>query len=109
MLSDGFIFVPNFQRAYSEDFEYSSMIRVGSRYRFSTVDYNNQLFKEYVIDRTMKDKIGLKTESAKRIVVAYDFFSAALSQKTEEDLLAFYSAVKNASCGIRRVGEKAAK
>ncbi len=81
-----------------EEFEYSSMIRLASHYRFSTVDYDNQLFKEYVIDGTKKDKIGLKTESEKRIVAAYDFFSSKLSLKSEEDLLALYSAVKSASC-----------
>ena len=86
-----------------EEFEYSSMIRLASRYRFSTVDYDNQLFKEYVIDRTKKDKIGLKTESEKRIVAAYDFFSSKLSQKSEEELLALYSAVKSASCSTYMV------
>lgn len=81
-----------------ELFEFNSMIKLASRYRFSTVDYDNQLFKEYVIDRTKKDKIGLRTESEKRIVAAYDYFAAELSKKSEEELLALYSAVKNASC-----------
>lgn len=86
-----------------EEFEYSSMIRLAGRYRFSTVDYDNQLFKEYVIDRTKIDKIGLKTESERRIVDAYDFFSLKLSQKSEEDLLQLYSAVKSASCSTYMV------
>ena len=87
-------------RPLSEEelFEFNSMIKLAGRYRFSTVDYDNQLFKEYVIDRTKKDKIGLRTESEKRIVAAYDFFASELSKKTEEELLALYSAVKNASC-----------
>ena len=87
-------------RPLSEEelFEFNSMIKLAGKYRFSTVDYDNQLFKEYVIDRSKKDKIGLRTESEKRIVAAYDFFASELSKKTEDELIALYSAVKNASC-----------
>ena len=87
-----------------EVFEYNSMIRHAGNYRFSTVDCDNLLFKEYVIDRTKKNKIGLRTESEKRIVAAYDFFASELSKKTEEELLALYSAVKNASCSTTIIG-----
>lgn len=87
-------------RPLSEEelFEFNSMIKLAGRYRFSTVDYDNQLFKEYVIDRTKTDQIGLRTESEKRIVAAYDYFASELSKKTEEEILSLYSAVKSASC-----------
>jgi hypothetical protein len=67
----------------TEQEAFEDIIRRNSTYRFSTVDYDNQLFKDYVIDQTKKDKNGLETESAKRIVNAFDFFTQELSNKDE--------------------------
>src|SRR5699024_3486678 len=56
-------------RALTEDEEISKedMIIRKSTYRFETVDYDKQLFKDYVIDQTKTDHNGLSTESSKRI------------------------------------------
>jgi uncharacterized protein with ParB-like and HNH nuclease domain len=82
--------------AEQESFE--DIIKRNSTYRFATVDYDNQLFKDYVIDQTKKDKNGLETESAKRIVNAFDFFTRQLSNKDEAYLLMMLETVQSASC-----------
>ena len=81
-----------------EQESYEDIIKRKSTYRFSTVDYDNQLFKDFVIDQTKKDSNGLETESAKRIVNAYDFFTKKLSMKDEEYRLKMLSTVQNSSC-----------
>lgn len=81
-----------------EDFAYKSMIKVGQTYHFSTVDYDNQLFKDYVINRIKTDHNGLDTKSKQRIVYAYDFFFRELSLMTEQEIVALLNAVTKASC-----------
>ena len=87
-------------RLLTEDEEvlYESMIKRKSRYAFSTVDYDNQLFKDYVIDQTKRNKNGLETDSAKRIVKAFDFFLMQLADLDEYYLVKMLNTVSNASC-----------
>jgi uncharacterized protein with ParB-like and HNH nuclease domain len=66
----------------TEQETFEDIIKRNSTYRFETVDYDKQLFKDYVIDQTKKDKNGLETASAKRIVNAFDFFASQLEIKT---------------------------
>jgi hypothetical protein len=86
-----------------EDFLYKSMIRLGSKYIFTTVNYDNQLFIDYVIEQTKKNKNGLETESARRIVNAFDFFTKALSDKDEVYLSKMLKTVNEASCSTHPV------
>lgn len=74
------------------------IIKDDSTYTFSTVDYDNQLFRDYVIDQTKKDKSGLDTESSKRIVYAFDYFTNLLSEKNDEYLTEILNAICEASC-----------
>ncbi len=74
------------------------IIKDDSTYTFSTVDYDNQLFRDYVIDQTKKDKSGLDTESSKRIVYAFDYFTNLLSEKNDEYLTNMLNAICEASC-----------
>lgn len=60
------------------DFYDDLIIRRGT-YRFSTVKYDNQLFRDYVINGTKKDTYGIETVSGKRIVKAYDYFKSRFS------------------------------
>ncbi len=87
----------------SEEVLYENMIKRRSNYIFSTVDYDNQLFRDYVVDQTKKNRIGLETESAKRIVRAFDFFTKALSDKTEDYLSKMLKTVGEASCSTHPV------
>ncbi|KAA3436729.1 DUF262 domain-containing protein [Rufibacter hautae] len=83
------------------------MIKKKSFYRFDTVDYDKQLFRDYVVDHTKIDKNGLETESAKRIVSAFDYFTLCLSDKNEEYLTKMLDAVQNSSCTTHPVTDEA--
>ncbi len=75
-----------------------NMIRRRANYIFSTVDYDNQLFKDYVIDQTKKDRNGLETESARRIVKAFDYFTNSFADKDEQFLIKMLKTVSEATC-----------
>lgn len=45
---------------------FEDMIKRNSTYRFATVEYDNQFFKDYVIDRTRIDTTNLQTISSKK-------------------------------------------
>ncbi|NCD41553.1 MAG: DUF262 domain-containing protein [Bacteroidia bacterium] len=87
----------------NEEVLFENMIKRKSNYIFSTVDYDNQLFKDYVVDQTKKNRNGLETESARRIVNAFDFFTKALSDKDEVYLLKMLKTVNEASCSTHPV------
>lgn len=77
---------------------FEDTIKRNSTYRFETVDFDSQLFKDYVIDQIKKDRKGLETESAKRIVKAFDFFSERLSNKDEMYLSKMLDTVRSSIC-----------
>lgn len=89
-----------------EEVAKEDMILRKSAHRFETVDYDKQLFKDYVVNQTKKDKNGLDTESAKRIVNAFDFFNAYFSDKDETYLLKMLETVQNASCTTHPVKDE---
>ena len=90
-----------------EDFAYKSMIKVGQVYHFSTVDYDNQLFKDYIINQIKTDHNGLDTKSKQRIVDAFDFFVKEFSQMEEPQIVSLLNAVMNASCTTHIVKNEA--
>lgn len=77
---------------------FEDIIKRNSTCRFETVDYDDQLFKDYVIEQTKKNKNGLETESANRIVRAFDFFAKYLSDKDEQYLTKMLNVIQSASC-----------
>lgn len=95
------------QLSEEELFTYGAMIKVGQTYRFSTVDYDCQLFKDYVVNQIKTDTNGLATESQKRIVTAYDYFCRIMSNMNEATLSELMSAVVNASCTTHTVNDEA--
>jgi hypothetical protein len=90
----------------TEQETFEDIIRRNSTYRFATVDYDNQLFKDYVIDQSKKDKNGLETESAKRIVSAFDFFAQKLINKDEAYLLKMLETIQSSSCTTHPVTDE---
>jgi uncharacterized protein with ParB-like and HNH nuclease domain len=62
----------------NEEILFENFIKRRSIYIFSTVEDDNQLFKDYVIDQIKKSHTGLVTESAKCIVDAFDFFHKSI-------------------------------
>lgn len=92
--------------AESEQETFEDIIKRNSTYRFETVDYDKQLFKDYVIDQIKKDKNGLDTQSAKRIVTAFDFFAQHFKEKDETYLLKMLQTIQNASCTTHPVKDE---
>lgn len=68
----------------NEEVLFENTIKRRSTIHFETVDYDNLLFKDYVITQDKKDKNGIETESGKRIVAAFDYFNELLKDKNEE-------------------------
>lgn len=89
-----------------ENESYEDIIKRNSTFRFATVDYDNQLFKDYVIEQTKKNKNNLDTESAKRIVKAFDFFAKHLESKDELYLTNMLRTVKGSSCTTHPVTDE---
>jgi len=90
----------------SEYLSFEDMIKRKSIYRFETVDYDNLLFKDYVINQQKKDHNGLETESAKRIVKAFDFFSQKLADKNGLFLEKMLETVQGSSCSTHSVTDE---
>ncbi|HKM44523.1 MAG TPA: DUF262 domain-containing HNH endonuclease family protein [Dysgonamonadaceae bacterium] len=82
----------------NEEVLFENMIKRKSNYIFSTVDYDNQFFKDYVIEQTKKNRNGLETESARRIVKAFDFFANSFADKDEQFLTKMLRTVSEATC-----------
>ena len=77
---------------------YCNTIKQRRQYRFSTVSYDNQMFRDYVIDQTIHNRNEIDTVSKERIANAFDFFCNELADKTEEELLQLLEAMTKASC-----------
>lgn len=96
-----------------EDFDddlyisYCNTIKQRSQYRFSTVDYDNQMFRDYVIDQTSTDRSDIDTLSKARIADAFDYFKARLADIEEKELLALLNAITHASCTTHVVKDAA--
>lgn len=89
-----------------EEVLYENMIKRKTTYIFSTVDYDNQLFKDYAIDQTKKNKNGLETESARRIVRAFDYFTREFAKKDEQYLTKMLKTVSEATCTSHPVSDE---
>lgn len=86
---------------------YEDLIKRRSTYRFSTVRYDDQLFRDYVIDKSKKDHYGIETTSGRRIVEAYDYFVEKISDYDTGKRKALLYAVSNASCTTHIVNGEA--
>lgn len=86
---------------------FEDLVKRGSTYKFSTVHYDNQLFRDYVINAKKNDHYGIDTTSGKRIVQAFDYFEKKLSKMELEHVLALLSVVTKASCTTHIVNGEA--
>ena len=85
---------------------FEDIIKRNSSYRFSTVDYDSQHFRDYVIDQSIKTKNAFDTESATRIGSAFDFFVQHNSDKSEQYLGRMLDVIQNASCTTHLVKDE---
>ena len=81
-----------------EEVIYEDIIKRKSSYRFSTVQYDNRLFCDYVIDHVKTDRYGIETTSGSRLIDAYEFFRNRLQTMDISTKKGLLSAVVNASC-----------
>ncbi|MFO1373914.1 MAG: DUF262 domain-containing protein [Agitococcus sp.] len=94
----------NISEEQTECFE--DMIKRGSTIRFSTVNYDNKFFEDYIINKTKHDTHGLETESAKRIANAFQYFQKKLNNKSEEELRQLLNTICNAVCTTHTVNNE---
>ena len=92
-------------RSLTEDEQecYEDMVKRNSTYRFSTVDYDNLFFKDYVINQSRTDKIGVGTVSLDRIVTAFDYLRNYLEDKDADYCVKMLEIISNASCSTHSV------
>lgn len=81
---------------------YKSIIEENGKIKFSTVDYDNKLFKERVIGRE-KGIIKPETQSQNRILDAVKYFNNKLKNETIENLTNMVKIIINASCTLNEV------
>lgn len=81
---------------------YKSIIENNGEIKFSTVDYDNKLFKERVIGRE-KGVIKPETQSQNRILDAVKYFNNKLKNETIENLINMVKIITNASCTLNEV------
>lgn len=81
---------------------YKSIIENNGEIKFSTVDYDNKLFKERVIGRE-KGVIKPETQSQNRILDAVKYFNKKLEKETIENLTNMVKIIINASCTLNEV------
>lgn len=81
---------------------YKSIIEENGKIKFSTVDYDNKLFKERVIYRE-KGVVKPDTQSQNRILDAVKYFNKKLEKETIENLTNMVKIIINASCTLNEV------
>jgi hypothetical protein len=87
-----------------EIIHYEDMVKRRNTIGFTTVDYDNQIFIDYVIDQTKEKNIDLlETESQRRIVKAFEYFQDDLSDKSEEYLTRMFSIISDSICTTHQV------
>lgn len=91
------------QLTEDEEVLFENTIKRRSTIHFETVDYDNLLFKDYVITQDKRDKNGIDTESGKRIVEAFDYFNIVLKNKTVDYCIRMLKAVTMAVCTTHEV------
>jgi len=91
----------------TEEDLFEDLIKRRGVYKFSTVQYDNQLFRDYIVDGIKKDRYGIDTTSGQRLVDAYDFFVKKLSNIDVSHVEELLSAVTKSSCTTHIVNGEA--
>ena len=86
---------------------YEQIIRLRKKVRFSTVDWDDQFFHDYVIMHQEKDRNSIETVSSKRIADAYDYFVKTLAGKEEKYLTSMLKIVIKATCTTHVINDQA--
>lgn len=83
---------------------YRFTIKDGNQYRFSMVDYDNLMFRDYVIDQASHNRCDIDPLSKERIADGYDYFVAKFSGMEEEQFLDLHRVLTYATCTTCSMG-----
>lgn len=83
------------------------MIKRNSTYRFSTVKYDNQFFRDYVINQEEVGGNAFPSVSERRIRDAYDRFKSFFENCSVEKIKKYILCISKASCTTHIVTDKA--
>lgn len=83
------------------------MIKRNSTYRFSTVRYDNQFFRDYVVNQEEARNSACPSVSEKRIRGAYDRFKSFFETLSTESIREYIHCIASASCTTHVVIDKA--
>lgn len=86
-----------------EQYLYNNLIKENNVIRFTTVDYDRILFKDYVINQVRKNKDIIETQSGVRIVSAFDYFQDYLKDKDDIHISSLLRTISKASCSTHIV------
>lgn len=86
---------------------WEDMIKRNSTYRFSTVKYDNQFFRDYVINQEEIRNSACPSVSERRIREAYDRFKSFFENCPIERIKKYILCIANASCTTHIVTDKA--
>lgn len=78
---------------YTSDSAYYELLK-----GFSTVDYDDQFFKDYVIFKIKKNQKKFATVSEERIKLAFDYYKKSLKKYSKSEIEKLIDALMNASC-----------
>lgn len=76
-----------------------------SNYPFSTVEYDRQFFRDFIIDS--RPSIEPDTVSQRRIIEAYDFFWKRTEKMSEDNIRKYIDSILKASCTTQVVNDEA--
>lgn len=88
---------------------YSDIIQFDRKDRFQTVEYDRRLFKDAIIDGVVSaapELNNVDTESKRRFLQAFQYFSAYFSHCNEEQLSRLLDIVSRASCTTHTVEDE---
>lgn len=90
--------------------KYGEMVQYYHQDRFQTVEYDRRLFKDAIIDGVVgavPELSSVDTESKRRFLQAFQYFSTYFSHCEEEQLLHLLDIVSDASCTTHAVKDEA--
>jgi len=89
-----------------EEIEYEDIIKRRGLIKFKTVDQDDLIFRDYVINQQKINSNKIETVSAKRIIEAFYFFTKILKNKDTEYLTKMLNTISNATCTTHLVQDK---
>lgn len=90
-----------------ETMVYEDIIERNGEAGFSTVDYDNAVFQDYIINQSKTNRVKIDTESAHRLIDAFEHFKRYFNDKDEPYLASLLDIVSNASCTTHLVKHEA--